>query len=176
MPESRLRDGAGVCQSKWAIIGKIRGEGGWMKQLWAPWRMPFIEGQEPVEGCLFCNKGREDEDVQNHVVHRTDHCFTMLNLYPYNSGHLMVVPYAHVGQLDELTTDDATALVNETQIAIRVLRHAMKPEGFNVGVNQGRAAGAGIADHIHLHIVPRWNGYTNFMPVLTETKVMPELL
>ena len=147
-----------------------------MKQLWAPWRMPFIESHEPVVGCLFCNKAAEGEDARNHVVHRSRHCFTMLNLYPYNSGHLMVVPHAHVGRLDDLENEIAGALMEDAQLATRALQRAMNPEGFNVGVNQGTAGGAGIADHIHLHVVPRWNGDTNFMPVLGDTKVMPELL
>lgn len=147
-----------------------------MDQLWAPWRMPFIEQATPEPGCIFCSKAQSDDDEGNFIVYRGAHCFVILNLYPYNSGHLMVVPYVHVGSLEQVPGEVGGAVFATAQLAVRALDEVMHPEGFNLGVNQGKVAGAGIADHIHLHIVPRWNGDTNFMPVLADTKVVPELL
>lgn len=147
-----------------------------MDQLWAPWRMPFIEKKEPVPGCLFCTKAAADEDEQNFILYRAAHCFVMLNLYPYNSGHLMVVPFQHAGRLSDLRPEVGAEIFRLSQTSTSVLTEAMAPDGYNVGINQGAVAGAGVADHIHLHIVPRWNGDTNFMPVLANAKVMPELL
>lgn len=147
-----------------------------MDQLWAPWRMPYITDREPRPGCVFCTKAGEREDEANFIVHRASECFVMLNLYPYNSGHLMVVPYQHVGELQHLPPHVGAQLFAVAQLAAAALQRAMHPDGFNFGVNQGEISGAGVADHIHLHIVPRWKGDTNFMPVLGDTKVMPELL
>lgn len=147
-----------------------------MDQLWAPWRMPYIDEKEPVPGCLFCAAANAGEDEQRLIVHRSPLTFVMLNLYPYNSGHLMVIPYQHVASLAAIRPDVGTDLFLTSQLATRILTEAMAPDGFNVGVNQGTVAGAGIADHIHIHVVPRWNGDTNFMPVLASAKVMPELL
>lgn len=147
-----------------------------MKQLWAPWRMAYINEDKREPGCLFCRVAGEDRDEENYILYRADRCFVMLNLYPYNSGHLMVVPYQHVGSIEQVLPEVGTQLFSVTQLACAALREAMAPEGFNVGINQGQVAGAGIADHIHLHVVPRWNGDTNFMPVLADAKVIPELL
>lgn len=147
-----------------------------MDQLWAPWRMPYITDKEPQPGCLFCNKAADDDDEANYVVHRSTECFVMLNLYPYNSGHLMVIPYQHVGDLQQVHPHVGAEIFVVAQLATGALQDVMEPDGFNFGINQGRVSGAGVADHIHLHIVPRWNGDTNFMPVLADTKVMPELL
>lgn len=147
-----------------------------MDQLWAPWRMPYIEQSEPEPGCIFCVKAREHQDEQNHIVYRQPTCFVMLNLYPYNSGHLMVIPYGHTGELESLPAPVAADLMAVAQLSVRALSRVMNPQGFNLGVNQGLVAGAGIADHIHLHVVPRWNGDTNFMPVLADAKVIPEML
>lgn len=148
-----------------------------MKQLWAPWRMAFIEGKDVEPGCLFCRVASEqDRDEQNHVVFRSERCLVMLNLYPYNSGHLMVIPYEHTGRFEAISPETVSEVMTVAQLSTHVLAGAMNPQGFNLGINQGEAAGAGIADHIHLHIVPRWGGDTNFMPVLAETKVIPELL
>lgn len=148
-----------------------------MQQLWAPWRMPVIEGKDAEYGCLFCRVASEPpRDPDNHVVFRTERCFVMLNLYPYNSGHLLIAPYEHTGRFDAITPATGSALFTVAQLAARVLHEAMHPQGFNFGINQGTVAGAGIADHIHLHVVPRWGGDTNFMPVLADVKVMPELL
>lgn len=147
-----------------------------MDHLWAPWRMPFIEGTEPVYGCLFCGKIREDQDERNLIVYRGPSCFVMMNLYPYNSGHVMVVPYQHTGDLAEMHPDVGGALFSTAQLTVQALDEVMHPQGYNLGMNQGTVSGAGIADHLHLHVVPRWNGDTNFMPVLADAKVMPELL
>ncbi len=147
-----------------------------VNHLWAPWRMPFIQGSEPTHGCLFCTKIRENDDEGNLIVYRGEACFIMMNLYPYNSGHVMVVPYQHTGNLIEMHSDVGAHIFSTAQLAVRALDDVMHPEGYNLGVNQGGVSGAGIADHLHLHIVPRWNGDTNFMPVLADAKVIPELL
>jgi len=147
-----------------------------MEQLWAPWRMPYIQQSEPEPGCLFCTKIHEDKDEENYIVYRGSLCFVMLNLYPYNSGHLMVVPYQHTGQLDEIQSNAGAEMFGTAQMSVQALNAVMHPNGFNLGVNQGKISGAGVADHIHLHVVPRWDGDTNFMPVLANVKVMPELL
>jgi ATP adenylyltransferase len=147
-----------------------------VKQLWAPWRMPYVEQSEHEPGCLFCVKAAENRDEENHILYRGPKCFVMMNLYPYNSGHLMVIPYQHVGEFDRLDPNVGAELFETSQVSVHILGELLKPDGFNLGVNQGETAGAGIADHIHLHIVPRWNGDTNFMPVLAGTKVIPELL
>ena len=147
-----------------------------MDQLWAPWRMPYIEQHEPEPSCLFCTIAREDRDRENHVVYRSARCMVMLNLYPYNSGHLMVAPYQHTGDFPELDAVAGIDVFRTAQLAVQALDEVMRPDGFNLGINLGKVAGAGIADHLHLHVVPRWNGDTNFMPVLADAKVIPELL
>jgi ATP adenylyltransferase len=138
--------------------------------------MAYLNSSEPQPGCVFCNKIREDQDEKNYIVHRGEFCFVILNLYPYNSGHLMVVPYRHTGDFTTLPAEVGTDVFRTVQAAMRALTETMDPGGFNVGLNQGEAAGAGIADHVHLHIVPRWAGDTNFMPVVADVKVMPEML
>lgn len=147
-----------------------------MDTLWAPWRMPYIQETEPVPGCLFCHHARADQDEQNLIVHRGEFGFVMMNLYPYNSGHAMVVPYQHTGDFTQLHAQVASGMMSLAQLTVRVMEEILHPHGFNLGINQGNVAGAGITEHIHLHVVPRWNGDTNFMPVLADTKVMPELL
>ncbi len=143
-------------------------------RLYTPHRMAYIHG-EGKEGCPFCDiPVMADEDGL--VVARGEHCFVVLNLYPYNSGHLMVVPYRHVAGYDELTEPEAVELAQLTQRALRAIRHASGAQGFNVGMNLGGVAGAGIAAHLHQHVVPRWGGDTNFMPVVGHTKVLPQLL
>ncbi|HZU13570.1 MAG TPA: HIT domain-containing protein [Chloroflexota bacterium] len=146
-----------------------------MEQLWAPWRMHYIQSGDEATGCLFC-EAASAADERHYVVHRGLQCLVMLNLYPYNSGHLMVAPYQHTGEIAALRPEVGADVFHTAQLAVRVLDEVMHPQGFNLGVNQGEPAGAGIADHIHLHVVPRWGGDTNFMPVLADTKVMPELL
>jgi ATP adenylyltransferase len=138
--------------------------------------MAYLNTTEPVHGCVFCANAREERDEENHIVFRADRAFAMLNLYPYNSGHLLIIPYQHTGNLSEVESETAAQMMEIAQLSIRVIETALGPEGYNLGLNQGSAAGAGIADHVHLHVVPRWGGDTNFMPVLADAKVMPELL
>ncbi|MDR7545327.1 MAG: HIT domain-containing protein [Armatimonadota bacterium] len=146
-----------------------------MRQLWAPWRLSYVAGpREP--GCVFCQVPQAGDDRAALIVHRGELVYVLLNRYPYNSGHLMVVPFRHVARLDQLSADEAEALIRLTGQAIAGLERAMAAEGFNVGLNLGRAAGAGIEDHLHVHVVPRWAGDTNFMPVLGDTKVLPQHL
>jgi len=148
-----------------------------MENLWAPWRMAFIQPETPPPpGCIFCTQPAAQEDEKFHILHRGEYCFMMLNLYPYNNGHLMVAPYEHVGALDALDSAPLADMMAQAQWALRALRQAMNPDGFNMGINMGKVAGAGFAEHIHYHIVPRWNGDTNFMPVIADVKVMPEHL
>jgi ATP adenylyltransferase len=138
--------------------------------------MGYIGG-EPQPGCLFCRViGEVDGDEANHVLYRGEHSLVMLNLYPYNSGHVMVVPYQHTGDIANLEPAIGDALFRTAQLTTRALGSALHPDGLNLGINQGAVAGAGIADHVHLHVVPRWNGDTNFMPVLADTKVIVQSL
>ncbi|HXT34006.1 MAG TPA: HIT domain-containing protein [Chloroflexota bacterium] len=146
-----------------------------METLWAPWRLEYIKGPKAV-GCIFCAALAANDDPENLIVWRGETCFVMLNRYPYNNGHLMVVPYAHRPGIDDLSAEIVAEFMALTQRAIGVLRDAIAPTGFNIGINQGVSAGAGVADHVHLHVVPRWIGDTNFMPVLGATRVLPESL
>jgi ATP adenylyltransferase len=147
-----------------------------MSHLWTPWRMPYLRGDEPLpEGCLFCVKARE-EDAKAHIVRRGRLCYVILNRFPYNNGHLMVVPYAHVATLEKLDAETLAELMALTQLSLRVLRAAYTPQGFNVGINIGEVSGAGVAGHVHLHVVPRWGGDTNYMTVVARTRVIPEWL
>ncbi len=144
-------------------------------RLYTPHRMAYIQGEGKGPDCPFCTvPGLSDADGL--VVARGEHCYVVLNLYPYNSGHLMAVPYRHVSGYDELTADETVELATLTQRAIRAVRHAAGAQGFNVGMNLGTVAGAGIAAHLHQHVVPRWGGDTNFMPVVGQTRVLPQLL
>lgn len=147
-----------------------------MKVLWAPWRMAYIKKARKPTKCIFCVKAKERRDARNLLLHRGRHGLVMMNLFPYNSGHLLISPYRHVKRLEQLPDDAALDLLRLTSLSLKVLRDELKPEGFNVGINLGRVAGAGIEGHVHLHIVPRWNGDTNFMPLFGETRVMPEHL
>jgi ATP adenylyltransferase len=148
-----------------------------MRNLYAPWRMEYISGPERP-GCLFCRvrEAPAEQDRENLVVRREDDALVMLNKFPYNSGHVMVAPRAHVGSLVDLDDDQTLALMRLVRRSLAVLAVVMTPDGFNVGVNLGRVAGAGIPDHVHVHVVPRWNGDTNFLPVLGEVKVINEHL
>jgi ATP adenylyltransferase len=140
--------------------------------------MTFIEAPKPA-GCIFCDfpaEHGEDNDRKNLIVHRSDGAFTVLNRYPYNSGHVMVIPRAHVARLEDLSPEEFAALHEELRRTTATIRAVYRPEGMNVGMNLGRIAGAGIADHLHYHVVPRWGGDTNFMPVLSDTRVMVEHL
>lgn len=147
-----------------------------MKVLWAPWRMAYIKRSRKPAACIFCSKARANRDAANLLLHRGRHGFVMMNLFPYNSGHLMVAPYAHVGSLEALSAESTLDLVQLTTLSLRALRAELRPEGFNVGINLGKVSGAGIEAHVHVHIVPRWSGDTNFMPLFAETRVIPEHL
>lgn len=145
--------------------------------LWAPWRMEFIRAEKP-KGCIFCEfpAAPEGDDRKNLLVHRAPHSFTCLNRYPYNSGHVMVIPRAHVADLGALAPDEWGDLQEELRRAVATVARVYGPEGLNVGMNLGRAAGAGITDHLHWHVVPRWVGDNNFMPVLADQRVVVEAL
>jgi len=150
-----------------------------MEILWAPWRMAYIERPHPEGGevaCIFCAAARPNGESQDLLVDRTELALCMLNRYPYNPGHLMVAPTRHGGDLVELSQAELVAVVAELQLATKVLQEQLNCEGLNGGWNQGRAAGAGIEAHLHFHLVPRWNGDTNFMPILADVKVIPEHL
>ena len=147
-----------------------------MDRLWTPWRMPYLRGEEEVpEGCIFCAKPQED-DAEVHILHRGQLCYVILNRFPYSNGHLMVVPYVHVHSLEDLDAETLAELMALTQLSLRVLRVAYEPQGFNVGLNIGAAGGAGVAEHVHLHVVPRWGGDTNYMTVVSQTRLIPEWL
>ena len=146
-----------------------------MEQLWAPWRLEYVAGGADAPGCIFCAKQDQDDDAAL-IVHRGSRCFVMLNLYPYANGHLMVAPYRHVAEPGDLDDEERAELWGLFTDGLAALRTAMSPHGFNSGLNLGRVAGAGVEGHIHLHVVPRWNGDTNFMPVLADVRIMPEHL
>jgi ATP adenylyltransferase len=151
-----------------------------MKRLWTPWRIPYLKAPKGAVtgGCIFCDKVRADpsEDRENLLLLRGKRAFIMLNLFPYTNGHMMVAPYDHCGELTALDNETLLEMMLLVGNGIRALRLTMNPQGYNVGANLGRVAGAGVEDHVHFHIVPRWNGDTNFMPVLAETRMIPELL
>lgn len=145
-----------------------------MRQLWAPWRIAYVSGDDAREqGCFLCRAAAGEGSDARLVVDRDDLTFTILNRFPYSSGHVMAVPASHVADIIDLNTDEGAALFSATQRALRALRVAMRPDGFNVGVNLGTVAGAST-DHLHVHVVPRWGGDTNFMPVVADVKVLPE--
>ena len=146
-----------------------------MKQLWAPWRMEYVKSEKSDE-CIFCSLPKANEDTKNYILHRGQSAFIIMNIFPYNSAHVMVSPFRHIGCLTAQNSDESKEMNSLILRAIEILRAVINPEGFNVGYNIGKAAGAGYDEHIHCHIVPRWTGDTNFMPVLGETKVHPEHL
>ncbi len=146
-----------------------------MEHLWAPWRIEYILSDKDKE-CIFCEKPKQENDKENLVLHRGMKNVVMLNKYPYNPGHLMVAPCKHVNKLDMLDNDELLEHIQLVSQCVAMLREEMNPEGFNVGINLGKVGGAGIEEHIHTHIVPRWNGDTNFMPVLSDTRTIPEAL
>lgn len=152
-------------------------ETGGFEKLWAPWRMKYIDGiGGKEEGCIFCSKPKENNDAENFIVVRGESCYMILNVFPYNNGHLMVVPFIHTSRLADLNAATRLEMFDLAGIAVEAIGNIMRPDGFNLGMNIGRSAGAGIADHLHLHLVPRWNGDTNFMPVIGGTKVISEAL
>lgn len=144
------------------------------KHLWTPWRMQYVLKVDK-KGCIFCNKLKET-DKKAFIIERGEKCFSILNIYPYNNGHLMVATKRHVSRLDLLTDKELTEIIRLVTKSQKLLQVKFKPHGFNIGLNTGRVAGAGVVGHIHFHIVPRWNGDTNFMPVIGDTKVIPQLL
>ena len=146
-----------------------------MQQLWAPWRLEYITGDKP-EGCPLCAKQYAGSDEAGLILARSEYSLVMMNLYPYNNGHLMIIPERHVADLTDLNVDERQDLHELQVVAVNAVRMAMDPDGFNLGVNLGEAAGAGIAAHLHLHVIPRWTGDTNFMPLVGETTVMPQHL
>jgi len=144
-----------------------------MRQIWAPWRIKYIQGEKP-EGCILCDKPGGNSDAQNYILYRGGKNFVIMNSYPYNPGHLLIAPYRHVASLEELTGEECREHFEIVSRSIKILKQAFNPGGFNIGINMGKVAGAGIDDHIHTHIVPRWQGDTNFMPVISDTRVVPE--
>ena len=150
-----------------------------MDNLWAPWRMAYINQPALTDDgdCFLCVYARHPEhDEQDLVLARGERCFVVMNRYPYNNGHLMIAPYAHLPTIEELDPPTLTEMMVLAQRCLAACRAAMRPDGYNMGINQGRVAGAGLADHVHYHLVPRWSGDTNFMPVLSQVKVMPDFL
>jgi ATP adenylyltransferase len=147
-------------------------------RLWAPWRMPYIMStvKQQDDGCVFCKMLAESDDERNLIIHRGSHAFVVMNLFPYNTGHLMVVPTRHTGDLASLTSDEHLELDSMIVKSHAALGKALAPHGYNIGMNLGRASGAGIVDHLHYHIVPRWSGDSNFMSVVSDTKVISESL
>jgi ATP adenylyltransferase len=148
-------------------------------RLWSPWRYEYIASSDAANpessGCIFCKLRDDlDKDEANFVIHRASHNFIVLNIYPYISGHLLIVPYQHIGELDAATKETTDELMDLTKRSQTALRDAYQPTGFNIGMNLGRSAGAGIVDHIHIHILPRWTGDTNFMSTVGNTRVIPE--
>lgn len=145
-----------------------------MKLLWAPWRIEYIKG-EKGNGCIFCENPKQEADKNNLILYKGKTGFIIMNRYPYSNGHLMVVPYKHTSKISELNSAERLELMDLTSMCIDILG-AFNAEGFNVGMNMGIAGGAGIENHLHYHIVPRWSGDTNFMPVIADVKIMPEYL
>ena len=151
-----------------------------MDKLWSPWRSKYIDSFKPggvkEEGCLFCRIPKEDRDKENYLIYRSTSSFIIMNLYPYNSGHLMIVPYKHTALLNELDNNEKLDCFNMINLGCKLLEISIYPHGYNIGVNLGKVSGAGIDEHVHFHIVPRWNGDTNFMPVLNDVKLISEAM
>ncbi len=149
------------------------GNGGAFHHIWAPWRMEYVIGSKP-EHCVFCEKTEQADDESSHVLYRARHCFVVVNAYPYNSGHLMVVPYRHVSHITDLDRDELAEMFLLAQGCADVFTRVLRAQGINMGMNIGQAAGAGIADHLHLHLVPRWSGDTNYMTTVSGVRVVPQ--
>ena len=146
-----------------------------MKQLWTPWRIEYILGPKPDE-CVFCIPEDESEDMERLILFRGESCFVIMNKYPYNNGHIMVCPYRHVMNLEDLTTEESGEIMGLLKKCAAILKRHFKCEGINVGLNQGQAAGAGVREHLHFHLVPRWNGDSSFLAVMDETRTIPQYL
>jgi ATP adenylyltransferase len=147
-------------------------------RIWAPWRLAYVKdaSKDIEEECIFCAKPAQDDDEANLIVHRGVSAFVILNLYPYTNGHLMVAPFEHIGRIQDIAPETTAEMMALAQRAMSHLEDVYSPHGYNVGFNQGRVAGAGVEHHIHMHVVPRWGGDTNFMPVISDTKVMPQTI
>ena len=146
------------------------------QRIWAPWRLEYVKdaSKDNSDACVFCAALEAGDDEANLIVHRGERCFVILNKFPYTNGHLMVAPYEHVAALQELDAETVAEMMSFAQRGMNALEEGYSPHGYNVGFNQGRVAGAGVEHHIHMHVVPRWGGDTNFMPVIADTKVMPQ--
>lgn len=144
--------------------------------LWTPWRMRYVAGADREDGCIFCNRLAEQDDMNSLILHRGERAFVIMNLYPYNTGHVMIVPNAHVASPEDADPEAMREMALLRAPVLRALRRALAPDGFNLGLNVGASAGAGVTDHLHEHVVPRWQGDANFMPILASTMVMPELI
>jgi ATP adenylyltransferase len=147
-----------------------------MDQLWAPWRMEYIGKDAAPEGCIFCIQDVPEQDRQRLVLFRGQHAFIMMNRYPYSNGHLLVIPFRHTAEIGELAAEERLELFDLVVLARRVLNRCLHPQGYNIGMNLGKVGGAGVAEHVHFHIVPRWLGDTNFMPVFADVRVIPQHL
>lgn len=146
-----------------------------MDKLWAPWRIKYIQGKK-TKGCIFCQKPRQKKDKLNYIITRKKHVYSLLNIFPYNNGHIMVAPYRHINELEKFNINERLELMELITQTMKLLRKKLKPQGFNIGINVGKVAGAGIDNHLHVHIVPRWDADTNFMPVLAKTKIISQSL
>jgi len=147
-----------------------------MKKIWAPWRIQYIQIAGKMEGCILCDKPAEKNDEPNLILYRGRNNFVILNAYPYTPGHLMVAPYRHIGDLNDISEEESREHNEVIKLCLNLLNAVVKPDGFNIGMNLGRVAGAGIPGHVHTHIVPRWQGDNNFMPVVADVKVLSESL
>jgi ATP adenylyltransferase len=147
-----------------------------MDYLWTPWRYAYISNADKATGCIFCAAPKAQDDQETRIVYRGKRCYVILNTFPYTNGHVMIVPYAHLDELQKLPAESATEMIVLTQRMEGVLRDLYRPDGLNLGMNIGKAAGAGVAGHIHMHILPRWVADANFMSVVGETRVLPETL
>jgi ATP adenylyltransferase len=145
-------------------------------RIWAPWRLPYVKDASKDTDCIFCTKPAEGNDEETFIVHRGERCYVILNTFPYTNGHLMVAPFQHVGRLQDLDGETLAEIMRLAARATAILDDAYRPEGYNIGFNEGRIAGAGFDSHIHIHVVPRWAGDTNYMPVIADTRVMPQSL
>ncbi len=148
-----------------------------MDLLWSPWRLEYVTtGGSGDAECFMCAALEDTDDAENLLLHRGERVFAILNRFPYNTGHLMIAPKRHVADLEHLNADESAELMQLTTRAVEVIKDAMAPHGFNIGINLGEVAGAGLPGHVHVHVVPRWGGDTNFMPIVGDTRVLPELL
>jgi ATP adenylyltransferase len=144
-----------------------------VEYIFAPWRYEYVSKVDEKSGCIFCQKASEENDRENLIVFREELCFGILNLFPYSTGHIMIAPFRHVASIEDLDLDTTTSVMSQAKRCMGAIRDAFNPDGFNLGINIARTAGAGIEDHVHLHVVPRWSGDSNFMPVVGETRVLP---